>query len=249
MREDLRILVMSATLDGARVAALMGDAPVVASEGRAFPVETRYVERDPNRRIEEVVADVDAAAPCERIPARCWSSCPDRRRSVVRRDILAGESIPTCELAPLYGALTPAEQDRAVAPAPAGTRKVVLATSIAETSLTIEGVRIVVDSGLARVPVYEPGLGLTRLVTARASRAPPWTSAAAGPAARSRACAGASGRRRAPAPWSRSRGPRSCRPTSPGCSSTAPPGAWPIRGAWPSSIRRRLRPWRRPAPR
>ena len=78
---------------------------------------------------------------------------------------------PDIDLAPLYGALSPAEQDRAIAPATPGRRKVVLATSIAETSLTIEGVRIVVDSGLSRLPDYEPGIGLTRLVTARASRA------------------------------------------------------------------------------
>ncbi|MHB2206836.1 ATP-dependent helicase HrpB [Methylobacterium sp. CM6257] len=170
LREDLRILVMSATLDGARVAQLMGDAPVVASEGRAFPVETRYVERDPNRRIEDSVADLTLRA-LRADPGSILVFLPGQaeiRRTV---DLLAERVGPEVQLAPLYGALTPAEQDRAVAPAPAGTRKVVLATSIAETSLTIEGVRIVVDSGLARVPVYEPGLGLTRLVTARASRA------------------------------------------------------------------------------
>ncbi|MCJ2137896.1 ATP-dependent helicase HrpB [Methylobacterium sp. J-026] len=170
LREDLRILVMSATLDGARVARLMGDAPVVASEGRAFPVETRYVERDPHRRIEEAVAEVTLRA-LRSDPGSVLVFLPGQaeiRRTVA---LLADRIGPDVQLAPLYGALPPAEQDRAVAPAPPGTRKVVLATSIAETSLTIEGVRIVVDSGLSRVPVYEPGLGLTRLVTARASRA------------------------------------------------------------------------------
>ncbi|MCJ2098181.1 ATP-dependent helicase HrpB [Methylobacterium sp. E-046] len=170
LREDLRILVMSATLDGARVAALMSDAPVVASEGRAFPVETRYVERDPNRRIEEVVADVTLRA-LRADPGSVLVFLPGQAEIRRTADILAVRVDPDVRLAPLYGALSPAEQDRAVASTPAGTRKVVLATSIAETSLTIEGVRIVVDSGLARVPVYEPGLGLTRLVTARASRA------------------------------------------------------------------------------
>ena len=170
LREDLRILVMSATLDGARVAQLMGEAPVVASEGRAFPVETRYVERDPNRRIEDAVADVTLRA-LRADPGSVLVFLPGQAEIRRTADLLAERIDPAVQLAPLYGALTPAEQDRAVAPAPAGTRKVVLATSIAETSLTIEGVRIVVDSGLARVPVYEPGLGLTRLVTARASRA------------------------------------------------------------------------------
>ena len=170
LREDLRLLVMSATLDGARVAQLMGDAPVVASEGRAFPVETRYVERDPNRRIEEAVAELTLRA-LRADPGSVLVFLPGQAEIRRTADLLAGRVGPEVQLAPLYGALPPAEQDRAVAPAPHGTRKVVLATSIAETSLTIEGVRIVIDSGLARVPVYEPGLGLTRLVTARASRA------------------------------------------------------------------------------
>ncbi|MCJ2068183.1 ATP-dependent helicase HrpB [Methylobacterium sp. J-030] len=170
LREDLRLLVMSATLDGARVARLMNDAPVVTSEGRAFPVETRHVERDPNRRIEEAVAEVTLRA-LRADPGSVLVFLPGQAEIRRTADLLAGRVDPGVVLAPLYGALPPAEQDRAVAPAPPGSRKVVLATSIAETSLTIEGVRIVVDSGLARVPVYEPGLGLTRLVTARASRA------------------------------------------------------------------------------
>ncbi|MCJ2088304.1 ATP-dependent helicase HrpB [Methylobacterium sp. E-005] len=170
LREDLRLLVMSATLDGARVARLMNDAPVIASEGRAFPVETRHVERDPNRRIEEAVAEVTLRA-LRADPGSVLVFLPGQAEIRRTADLLAERHDPGVVLAPLYGALPPAEQDRAVAPAPPGTRKVVLATSIAETSLTIEGVRIVVDSGFARVPVYEPGLGLTRLVTARASRA------------------------------------------------------------------------------
>lgn len=170
LREDLRILVMSATLDGARVARLMGEAPVIASEGRAFPVETRHVARDPNRRIEEAVADLTLRA-LRADPGSILVFLPGQAEIRRTADLLAGKVGPEVRLAPLYGALTPAEQDRAVSPAQPGTRKVVLATSIAETSLTIEGVRIVVDSGLARVPVYERGFGLTRLSTARASRA------------------------------------------------------------------------------
>jgi len=170
LREDLRILVMSATLDGARVAALLGDAPVIESEGRAFPVETRYVERDPNLRIEAAATDLILRA-LRADPGSVLAFLPGQAEIRRVAEALEGRVGPDVDVAPLYGALTPAEQDRAVSPARPGRRKVVLATSIAETSLTIEGVRIVVDSGLARVPHYEPGLGLTRLVTARASRA------------------------------------------------------------------------------
>lgn len=170
LREDLRILVMSATLDGARVAGLLNDAPVVTSDGRAFPVETRYLDRDPNRRIEDSVAEAVLRA-LRADPGSVLVFLPGQAEIRRTAEALAEKVGPEVILAPLYGALTPAEQDRAVSPAPSGQRKVVLATSIAETSLTIEGVRIVVDSGLARVPVYESGLGLTRLVTARASRA------------------------------------------------------------------------------
>ncbi|KAB1076205.1 ATP-dependent helicase HrpB [Methylobacterium planeticum] len=170
LREDLRLLVMSATLDGARVARLLGDAPVIASEGRAFPVETRHVVRDPNRRIEEAMTDAILRA-LRADPGSVLAFLPGQGEIRRVAEMLAGRVDDATEVAPLYGALTQAEQDRAVSPAAAGRRKVVLATSIAETSLTIEGVRIVVDSGLSRVPVYEPGIGLTRLVTARASRA------------------------------------------------------------------------------
>lgn len=170
LREDLRILVMSATLDGARVASLLGDAPVVTSEGRAFPVETRHLDRDPNKRIEDSVTEAVLRA-LRADPGSVLVFLPGQAEIRRTAEALTQKVGPDVILAPLYGALTPAEQDRAVSPPPLGQRKVVLATSIAETSLTIEGVRIVVDSGLARVPVYEPGLGLTRLVTARASKA------------------------------------------------------------------------------
>ncbi|HEU4519325.1 MAG TPA: ATP-dependent helicase HrpB [Microvirga sp.] len=171
LREDLRLLVMSATLDGARVARLLGQAPVVESQGRAFPVETRYLGRDPARRIEDEVADAVLRA-LRAEPGSLLVFLPGqgeiRRVEALLRDRIAD---PAVDLAPLYGALDRADQDLAVAPARPGRRKVVLATAIAETSLTIEGVRVVVDSGLARVPVYEPDLGLTRLETRRVSRA------------------------------------------------------------------------------
>src|SRR4051794_26146548 len=171
LREDLRILVMSATLDGARVARLLGDAPVIESHGRSFPVETVYAGRDASRRIEEQVAEVVARAlRAEQGSALVFLPGQSEIRRVATR--LAETLVdPGIDIAPLFGALDQREQDRAVQPSPQGRRKVVLATSIAETSLTIEGVRIVVDSGLSRVPRYEPGLGLTRLETVRVSRA------------------------------------------------------------------------------
>ncbi len=171
LRPDLRVLVMSATLDGARVARLLDGAPVIASEGRAFPVETRWIGRDPDRRIEEAVADaVLLALRSER--GSVLAFLPGQGEITRAAAILAERLGPgEAELAPLYGALDRAAQDRAVRPSPAGTRKVVLATGIAESSLTIEGIRVVVDSGLARVPRFEPDLGLTRLETVRASRA------------------------------------------------------------------------------
>ncbi|OCK61548.1 ATP-dependent helicase HrpB [Bradyrhizobium sp. LMTR 3] len=171
LREDLRILVMSATLDGARVGKLLGDAPVVASEGRAFPVETRYLGRKADAPIERQMADAIATA--LRADSGSVLAFLPGAAEIRRTQNFLGERVhdASVEIVPLFGALEAAVQDRAIAPAPKGQRKVVLATSIAETSLTIEGVRIVVDSGLARVPRYEPDIGLTRLETVRASRA------------------------------------------------------------------------------
>lgn len=171
LREDLRILVMSATLDGARVAKLLGEAPVVESEGRAFPVETRYLGRKADAPVERQMADAIASA--LRADAGSVLAFLPGAAEIRRTQNLLGERVQdsSIEIVPLFGALDAAVQDRAISPAPKGTRKVVLATSIAETSLTIEGVRIVVDSGLARVPRYEPDIGLTRLETVRVSRA------------------------------------------------------------------------------
>src|SRR4051794_265430 len=171
LREDLRILVMSATLDGARVAKLLGNAPVLSSEGRAYPVETRYLGRKPDAPLERQMADAIATA-VRAEPGSVLAFLPGaaeiRRTENFLRERIHDAGI---EIVPLFGALEASVQDRAIQPAPTGQRKVVLATSIAETSLTIEGVRIVVDSGVARVPRYEPDIGLTRLETVRASRA------------------------------------------------------------------------------
>jgi ATP-dependent helicase HrpB len=171
LREDLKILVMSATLDDARVAALLGGAPVVQSEGRAFPVETRYLGRDARARIEQQVADAvsralraDTGSLLVFLPG----TAEIRRTETLLRERVTEKNV---DIVALYGALDAREQDRAIEPSPPGRRKIVLATSIAETSLTIDGVRVVIDSGLSRVPRYEPDVGLTRLETVRLSRA------------------------------------------------------------------------------
>jgi ATP-dependent helicase HrpB len=170
LREDLRILVMSATLDGAAVARLLSDAPVVESLGRAHPVATRYLGRDERLRLEDRVARaVDRALAEETGSVLVF--LPGQGEIARTAERLAERDWPDVEIAPLYGALDPRDQDRAIAPAPAGRRKVVLATSIAETSLTIQGVRVVIDSGQARVPRFDPASGLTRLATVRVSRA------------------------------------------------------------------------------
>jgi ATP-dependent helicase HrpB len=169
LREDLRILVMSATIDGARIAKLLGDAPVIASEGCAFAVETRYAGRDA-RPIEPQLADTIVRA-MRADTGSLLAFLPGAGEIRRTKTLLEGRAEPSTDVVALYGALTGDEQDRAIAPATPGRRKIVLATSIAETSITIEGVRIVVDSGLARVPRYEPDVGVTRLETVRVSRA------------------------------------------------------------------------------
>jgi ATP-dependent helicase HrpB len=171
LREDLKLLVMSATLDGARVAALLGGAPVVESEGRAFPVETRYLGRDARAPIERQVAD--AVQRALRADTGSLLVFLPGAGEIRRTEMQLKERVsdPSVDIVALFGALDAREQDRAISQSPPGRRKVVLATSIAETSLTIEGVRVVVDSGLSRVPRYEPDVGLTRLETVRVSRA------------------------------------------------------------------------------
>ncbi|HET6391150.1 ATP-dependent helicase HrpB, partial [Hyphomicrobium sp.] len=170
LRPDLKILVMSATLEAASVAKLLGDAPIVRSEGRAFPIETRYIGRRGNR-IEDDVADAVRKA----VAADTGSILvflPGQGEIARVAERLSAHALPAdVDIVPLYGGLDPAAQDRAIQPARNGRRKVVLATSIAETSITIEGVRVVIDSGVARVPRFEPDVGITRLETVRVSRA------------------------------------------------------------------------------
>lgn len=171
LRPDLRILVMSATLDGAAVAALLGGAPVITSGGRQHPVEVRYVGRHDGQRPDAAVAAVVRQA-LARDDGGVLAFLPgvgEIRRTLA---LLDDGSLPRdVRVHPLYGDLPPTAQDAAIAPAPDGQRKVVLATSIAETSLTIDGVRVVVDGGLARVPRFSPRSGMTRLETVRVSKA------------------------------------------------------------------------------
>ena len=171
LRAELKLLVMSATLDGARVGKLLDDAPVIESAGRAFAVETRYLGREPRTPIDRQVAD--AVMRALRAEAGSLLVFLPGAAEIRRVETLLRERLPdqAVDIVPLYGALDAEVQDRAIAPPPLGRRKVVLATSIAETSLTIEGVRVVIDCGLARVPRYEPDVGLTRLETVRVSRA------------------------------------------------------------------------------
>jgi ATP-dependent helicase HrpB len=172
LRPELRVLVMSATIEGDRVAALLGGAPVVRSAGRSFPVETRHVERRPDAWVEPQVAALVRRALGEEPAGDLLVFLPGTAEIRRVHALLDGSALPPgVRVAPLYGNLSAADQDAAIRPAPAGERKVVLATSIAETSLTIEGVRVVVDAGLARVPRFSPRTGMTRLETVRVSRA------------------------------------------------------------------------------
>ena len=170
LRDDLRIMVMSATLDTALISDHLGDADIHTAEARMFPIETHYMMDEPagpisstmagavNRALRETEGDVLCFLPGEGEIKRCMES-------------LRTEPRPGVDVLPLYGALPKEEQDRAVTPhAGDGKRRVILATSIAETSLTIPGVRVVIDSGLARIPRFSPSSGMSRLETVRLSR-------------------------------------------------------------------------------
>ncbi len=169
LRPDLRLLAMSATLDGERFAALMDDAPVIESAGRSFPIDLRYLGRSAEKRIEDEMAAAvrRALGEAEGSLLAFLPGVAEIERTAERLDRLP----PDVDIHRLHGSLEPAAQRAAIAAPPSGRRKIVLATSIAETSLTLDGVRIVVDSGLARRPRYDRGAGMTRLVTERASQA------------------------------------------------------------------------------
>lgn len=170
LREDLRLLVMSATLDVAGVSRLLNGAPVIEAEGRAYPVETRYLGRNPAERFDEAMARACLTALGEETGSVLAFLPGQGEIHRVARLVHERLRLPNVDVVPLYGGLDRAEQDRAIEPAAAGRRKLVLATSVAETSLTINGVRVVLDGGLSRVPRFEPSSGLTRLATVRVSR-------------------------------------------------------------------------------
>ena len=163
LRPDLRVVPMSATLDGASLASFLGGCPVIESEGRAYPVTTRWQPRDPRESFEIGVARAIRSA-LEAETGGVLVFLPGTGE--IRRVANALSRLPSdVDLVMLYGDLSASEQDRAIRPAPEGRRKLVLATSIAETSLTIEGIRIVIDGGQSRSPRFDPGSGMTRLVT------------------------------------------------------------------------------------
>jgi ATP-dependent helicase HrpB len=195
---DLRVLVMSATLDGEAVARLLGDAPIVTSEGRMFPVESRFAGKGApplpgppfgpggpidspekitaqlvQRALREEIGDVLVFLPGAREIRRVQSLLEGAELLLPRGSTAPKEtaSPASIRILPLFGELPPEDQDAALTPSPPGTRKVVLATNIAETSLTIQGVRVVVDSGLVRRSMFDPSTGMSRLETQRISRA------------------------------------------------------------------------------
>jgi ATP-dependent helicase HrpB len=171
LRPDLKILIMSATLDGVRLRELLPDAPLLASEGRAFPVDTSYLSFPLQGKVEEAVAARIEYA-LNRNEGDILVFLPGQREIRRVASLLEGRDIPPhATVHQLYGESGYRHQQAAIAPAPAGRRKVILSTSIAETSLTIDGVRVVVDSGLARVPRFDPRRGMTGLVTVTVSRA------------------------------------------------------------------------------
>lgn len=170
LRDDLKLLVMSATLDNTRLQTLLPDAPLIVSEGRMFPVERRYQPLNTHARFDEAVA----LATAELLRSETGSlllflpGVGEIQRVQEQLASRVGNEVLLC---PLYGALALNEQRKAILPAPSGLRKVVLATNIAETSLTIEGIRLVVDCGQERVARFDPRTGLTRLITQRISQA------------------------------------------------------------------------------
>jgi ATP-dependent helicase HrpB len=170
LRPDLRLVAMSATLDGGRFSTLMGDAPLIESEGRSFPLDVRHIARSAEKRIEDDMAAAIRRALAEE-EGSLLAFLPGVAEIERTAERLEGALPADIVLHRLHGSLEPAEQRAAIAPAPPGKRKLVLATSIAETSITIDGLRIVVDSGLARRPRYDRTAGMTRLVTERASQA------------------------------------------------------------------------------
>ena len=171
LREDLRLIAMSATIEGGRLAAQLGGAELIESAGRLYPIETFYVGRSQDQPVEVQAATIALRA-LSKGPGDVLVFLPGTAEiSRAVEAIQAKAEALSCTVIALHGSLSPAEQDQALRPQAGGRRKIILSTAIAETSLTIEGVQIVVDAGLSRRAAFEPDSGLTRLVTVRASRA------------------------------------------------------------------------------
>ncbi|MEM9761901.1 MAG: ATP-dependent helicase HrpB, partial [Pseudomonadota bacterium] len=173
LRPDLRLVAMSATLETARFSALLGGAPVIESAGRLHPVETRWLDRPGSgggARFEDRMADLIARAVAETEEGDLLAFLPGVGE-ITRTAARLADRLPHLPVIPLHGSLPFAEQRRALAADGQARRRVVLATAIAETSLTVEGVRIVVDGGRARRAETDPGTGLSKLVTVPVSRA------------------------------------------------------------------------------
>jgi len=170
LRDDLRLLVMSATLDAGPVAEMLGNVPLITGHGRSFPVTTDYLEHEANGRIAAVAAQGIRRVLAQR-PGDILAFLPGAGEIREAVELLAERQSDDTIILPLYGNLSQQEQDLAIMPDPAGRRRVILATSIAETSLTIEGIETVVDSGWSRLQRFQPASGMSRLETVRVSRA------------------------------------------------------------------------------
>ena len=171
LREDLKILVMSATLDAVRVAAHLGHAPVIAAPGRVYPVVTRYLDKAQRQTISQDASRAVFRA-LDETDKSILVFLPGEAEIRRTEDTLHASALPKGTVVrPLYGAMGFADQDAAIKPSPPGERKIVLATTIAETSLTIDGIGAVIDGGFKRVPRFDPASGMTALETARVSQA------------------------------------------------------------------------------
>ena len=168
LREDLRILIMSATLDGEQLSALLENAPIITSKGRQYPIDVRYTNIDSNAPISsEITRVINKTVKDEQGDVLVF--LPGVREIQQTADTLNVQH-PDLSIRPLYGELSLSAQQEAINPDAYGRRKIVLATSIAETSLTIEGIKIVIDSGLARVPKFDPNSGMTKLETVKVTQ-------------------------------------------------------------------------------
>lgn len=162
LREDLKILIMSATLDGKTLSSFL-NAPVVKSEGRAYPIETRYLNLSKEKLVQSILAAIKKALADNGDILVFLPGSGEIKR--VQRELEENFNLANILICPLYGELSAKDQEIAIFPDRQGRRKIILSTNIAESSLTIEGVSIVIDSGLSRIPRFDPSSGMTKLIT------------------------------------------------------------------------------------